>query len=140
MSPRSRWCVGVLLGLTFALPGVALGQGQGLPPSSNPQPLVPNTANFNLPHPVMPWAGLLSVYPTYDAGQVVGYIPVPPQPVTIEVLVPTPESLPTRMEQQVVEIPGYVVTETTTGYFVPDRWTLAHLNVGVYQWRRLPRE
>ena len=146
-----RWVLsaGVLFGLTLTLP--AVGQGQiGLPPNSvpagqlnlslnTPPPIpTPNNPplNASAPYPMMPtWP-----FPAADTGQLIGYIQVPPQAMTIQVLAPTPESLPARMERQTVEIPGYVVTETTTGYLLPERWTLDHLNVGVYQWRRLPPE
>ena len=43
-------------------------------------------------------------------------------------------------QKQVQEIPGYVIAETTTGYYYPERWTLQQLNVGVYQWVQLPAE
>jgi hypothetical protein len=127
----------VLLGLTLALPAVALGQ-QSLPPNSAPPIPTPNNppTNTSAPHPAMPWWP----YAALDTGEPIGYIPVPPQQVTVEVLAPTPESLPARMDQQIVEIPGYLVTETTKGYLLPERWTLDHLNLGVYQWRRLPAE
>ena len=45
-----------------------------------------------------------------------------------------------RLEPQVVTIPGYVLAETTNGYLYPQRWTLEQLNVGVYQWRLRPQE
>ena len=48
--------------------------------------------------------------------------------------------VPAPTREQVVEIPGYYVTETTTGYWYPERWTLQQLGVGVYQWVKLPAE
>ena len=73
-------------------------------------------------------------------GTVVRYLPVAAQRVTLDVAVSTPGSVSTQMQRQVVEIPGYYVTETTTGYYYPERWTIDQLNVGVYQWRKVPPE
>jgi hypothetical protein len=99
-----------------------------------------NPGDFtNNPHPTMPWTGITSPGGV-DYGTPIRYIPVASQPVTIETLAPTPEGVPSRMVSQVVEIPGYQIVETTTGFYYPDRWTLDQLNVGVYQWRRLPGE
>lgn len=89
------------------------------------------------PHPAMPWSG---PWRGAEYGQFVRYLPVPGQQTTIEVPVPTPEGVPRQTQQQVVEIPGYYVAETTTGYWYPERWTLEKLNEGVYQWRLLPAE
>lgn len=96
-----------------------------------------NPSDFtNNPHPAMPWA---PNSPTrIDYGTLVQYIPVPPQQVSITVYVPVPEGVPPRTEQQIVEVPGYYVAETTTGFYYPERWTLQQLNVGVYQWVKLP--
>ena len=135
MHRGSRRIAGLLVGLALVLPAAAGGQG---PPNSVPPVPTPNNppTNTSAPHPAMPW----SPYGRPEVGEPIRSIPVPPQPVTIEVLAPAPESQPSRMQRQVVEIPGYVVTETTTGYLVPERWTLDHVNVGVYQWRKLPAE
>ena len=67
-------------------------------------------------------------------------IPVAPQNVTLDVAVPGGAGAPPQTRRQVVKIPGYYVTETTTGYYYPERWTIDQLNVGVYQWRRLPAQ
>jgi hypothetical protein len=48
--------------------------------------------------------------------------------------------VPAQTREQIVEIPGYYVTETTTGYWYPERWTLQQVNVGVYRWVKLPGE
>src|SRR5436189_186477 len=93
-------------------------------------------------------------------GTVIQYIPVPPQQVVIQVPVPLPagapaqaqeppgvpaqsrgeeRSAPAQTQEQTVEIPGYYVAETTTGYWYPERWTLQQQN-GVYQWVKLPAE
>ena len=91
------------------------------------------------PHPAMPWSGITN--PTQvDYGQVIRYIQVPPQQVAIEVYVPTPEGLPRQTQRQVVEVPGYYVAETTTGYYYPERWSIEQLSAGLYQWRKLPPE
>ena len=73
-------------------------------------------------------------------GQVVGYVEVPPQQVVINVYIPGPGSFSGEYEQQVIEIPGYVVAETTTGYIYPLRWSVQQLTPGVYQWVALPEQ
>jgi hypothetical protein len=102
------------------------------------------------PHPNMPW----NYY--NPAGQVVRYIQVPAQQVEIDgpASAPAPEAAsdsdkqsdeqkpppaPTA-QKQVVEIPGYTVTETTAGFIYPERWTLQPTGGGGYQWVRLPQE
>jgi hypothetical protein len=84
----------------------------------------------------MPWA--TNSTSRVDYGQVVRYIPVPPQPVSLTVHVPVPEGVPPKTEQQMVEVPGYYVTETTTGFYYPERWTIQQTGAGVYQWVKLP--
>ena len=87
------------------------------------------------PHPKMPWN-------PYH-GQILRYVPVPPQSVTIEVAVPPAageEAKEPKTQQQVVQIPGYTVTETTSGYLIPQRYTLEQVAPGQYQWRLLPAE
>src|SRR2546425_6022301 len=125
-----------------AWPALAQGEGPTPPPSGgNPgagltrRALTPNPNDF--PHPTMPWNGLVrpEVY-----GQVIRYVEVPPQQVTVAVAAPGAETSPFRLEPQVVTIPGYVLAETTNGYLYPQRWTLEQLNVGVYQWRLRPQE
>lgn len=116
--------------LLVLLPGAALAQ------TGNPG----NPGDFtNNPHPSMPWTGITNPN-RINYGQVIRYIAIPPQPVEIEVRVPTPAGLPPQTQRQVVEIPGYYIAETTTGYYYPERWTLEQLNLGVYQWRQLPPE
>ena len=105
------------------------------------------------PHPTMPWFGVAhpgradyGVVPDRPAlaqdvrlyGAVIGRIEVPPQRLLIEVYVPAPGSFSGDSQPQVVEIPGYVVTETTTGYLYPTRTVLEQPTPGVYQWRVLP--
>jgi len=60
--------------------------------------------------------------------------------VSITLYVPVPDGIPPQTRQETFEIPGYFVTETTTGYYYPERWTLQQMNVGVYQWVKLPAE
>ena len=123
---RRAALLGVLGVLLTAVPAAA--------PPGNPG----NPGDFsNNPHPNMPWSPNT---PRVDYGQAVQYILVPPQQVSISVYVPVPEGVPPRTGQQTVEIPGYYVTETTTGFWYPERWTLQQLNVGVYQWVQLPAE
>lgn len=98
---------------------------------------VGNPTDFsNNPHPGMPWS------PTMQGayGTVVRYIPVASQRVSLDIAVSTPAGVPSRTQRQVVEVPGYYVVETTTGFYYPERWTVDQLNVGVYQWRKLPPE
>ena len=87
----------------------------------------PHTANNA--HPMLPAAGL---------GYAVRRYWVPPQPVSMQVYVPAPTGIPATYQTQVAQVPGFFVTETTTGYVYPERWVIDQLNVGVYQWRKLP--
>lgn len=104
-----------------------------LPAGSSAQ--VGNPRDFvNNPHPTMPWSGI--TYP----GRVVRYFRVPPRHVVIDVAVPIPAGLPRQTQQQVVEIPGYDIVETTTGFYYPERWTLEQLTIGVYRWQKLPAQ
>jgi hypothetical protein len=101
---------------------------------------VSNPTDFSSnPHPGMPWSGITNPN-SVDYGSVLRYISVAPQSVVIEVPAPVPDGLPRENVQQLVEIPGYQIVETTTGFYYPERWTLDQLNVGVYQWRRLQAE
>lgn len=121
------------------------------PPSLRCDP--PFTDRLRCPHPVEPWFG--PAYPGRAAygvvpnrpptaqdlqlyGTVIRYIEVPAQQVVVPLYIPGPGSFPGEFEQQVVEIPGYFVTETTTGYVYPQRWSLEQVGPGVYYWRVLP--
>ena len=86
---------------------------------------------LNNPHPMLPNAGL---------GYAVRQVWMPPQPVAMQVYVPTPEGVPSRYQTMFAEVPGFYVTETTTGYWLPERWVLDQVNVGLYQWRRAPMQ
>jgi hypothetical protein len=88
------------------------------------------------PHPTMPW----NLYSRPYEGQPIRYIPVPAQQVTIDIPVDVPAGVPPQTQAQLVEIPGYVMTETTIGYVVPERWTLQQPGAGVFQWQRVPAE
>ena len=111
--------------LVCLLPIAAFAQGQG---PGNPLPR-------SLPRS-WPWPGN---WGWVDHGRVIRYIEVPPQQVAVSVYVPGPGSFPGEYEQQVLEIPGYVIAETTTGYIYPQRWSLEQVNsTGVYYWRVLP--
>jgi hypothetical protein len=54
---------------------------------------------------------------------------------------PAPQSAPQYVVlRQTAVVPGYWVTETTTGFLYPQRWMLEQLAPGAYQWRLLPAE
>lgn len=127
----SKVWLAAAVALLFALAAPATAQTTG-------NPGTPGDFSRN-PHPAMPWAGPYNSGAT-DYGQVVRYIPVPPEPVEVVLYVPVPDGVPPRTETQVQEIPGYYITETTTGFYYPERWTLQQLNAGVYQWVKLPPE
>ena len=120
------WALGTLL---LFSPGAVFAQGNPGNPGDT----------LNNPHPTMPWTGPTSPNNT-NYGDVVRYIQVAPRQLMLELPVPTPEGLPRQNRRQVVEVPGYVIAETTRGFYYPERWTLEQLNVGVYQWRKLPAE
>jgi len=146
------WLAGAL-GLLLAVTAPAAAQTSGAPNAFKGSPTVPGTPHppqvppadspawtVN-PHPAMPWAGYMNPnMGGFDYGQVVQYITVPPQPMELELTVPLPDGVPAQTQKQVQEIPGYVIAETTTGFYYPERWTLQQLNVGVYQWVQLPAE
>ena len=138
------------------LPVTVFAQGAAPVPGGNTAPppsgrLVPPTAGAILtrpndfPHPVQPWNYYKQEWwqkRLQGAGQAVGYHEVPPQAVTVLVPGPGPavDSLPLDYQEQTVVIPGYDITETTTGYVYPEHWTLEEPGAGVYQWRLLPAE
>ncbi len=135
----------------IAPPGVPI-RGPGgvplspLPAPNNPRFLIPFPRvtdplhfNSNTIHPTMPWVGITNPNQV-NYGAVVRSIEVPPQQVEIQVYVPGPGSFSGGYEQQVVEIPGYVVTETTTGYIYPERVGLQQVTLGVHQWVTLPQQ
>ncbi len=124
-----RTVAAVLVALALQLSGVAPVFAQAGDPA--------NPGNFSAnPHPGMTWAYYNPNLHGFEAGQIVRYIEVPAQQVVLNV--PVPDGVPRRTEQQWQTIPGYYVTETTTGFLYPERWTITQLNAGVYQWVRLP--
>ena len=114
-------------------------------------------------HPNLPW----SLWVAIPQGQLIRYIFVPAQPITLQYLIPgAPESAPPAAEpvpasntsppaddsepasapappqvvQQVVTVPGYYVRETTVGFHYPDRWTIEQVGPNTYRWRPLPAQ
>ena len=114
-------------------------------------------------HPAMPWALGLAT----PQGQLIRYIYVPPQAVSLEYLVPgvvpgpppPPDQPPAGVEgearheegppappatpapqvlRQDVTIPGYYVRETTAGFHYPDRWMIEPAGPNLYRWRQIP--
>lgn len=101
----------------------------GTPFSRETIPFADEPNRANNAHPMMPAAGL---------GYAVRQHWVPPTPVAMQVYVPAPGGVPASYQTQVAQVPGFFVTETTTGFVYPERWVIDQLNVGVYQWRKLP--
>ena len=54
--------------------------------------------------------------------------------------VDVPAGVPPAMQSQIVEIPGHVISDTTNGYAIPDRWRIVQMGAGVFQSQRLPSE
>jgi hypothetical protein len=86
---------------------------------------------LNNPHPMLPNAGL---------GYAARFIWMRPQPVAMQVYVPTPEGVPARYQTMFAEVPGFFVAQTATGVWLPERWVLDQVNVGIYQWRVAPMQ
>src|SRR3989449_312056 len=163
MSNRSLAVVAIVVGVVAPAWGqVGRPNTFTFPPGPITQP--PPTPNppLNNPHPMQPRDPL---WPTpFSYGGARGPAPAPsapPPPVGVQVPVPLPESAPAQAQErtgvpaqsrgeeptapaqtqeQTVEIPGYYVAETTTGYWYPERWTLQEVTPGVYQWVKLPAE
>ena len=119
-----------LVALALEVSPVVPASAQGNPGNS--------ADNFANPHPSMPW--VVNGATRVDYGQVIRYFEVSAQQVMLALPVPLPDGVPPRTEYQAQTIPGYYVTETTTGFWYPERWTLWQLNVGVFQWARVPGE
>lgn len=133
-----KWRIVVLLLVPLSIPGLAFAQS---PSSIPPHPTMPW---FGLPYPVGADYGIVPNRPpkaqdVWLYGTVVRYIEVPPQQVVINTFLAGPGSFSGEYQEQVVEIPGYIVTETTTGYLYPARTVLEQPTPGVYQWRVLPK-
>ena len=118
----TRWR-GLVLGGLLPILGATSAAAQAVPP-----------AVVAPPHPTMPW----NFYGKPEWGQTIRYISVPAQPVVIDVPVSAAAGAPT--QQQVVEVPGYIVVETTAGYLYPERWAIRQTGPGVYMWERVPSE
>jgi len=103
----------------------------GFPFSRETIPFGDEPHRLNNAHPMTPNAGL---------GYAVRQVWMPAQPVAMQVYVPAPSGVPATYETQYVQVPGFYVTETTTGYLYPERWVMDQLNVGVYQWRKAPAQ
>jgi hypothetical protein len=116
------------------------------------------------PHPAFPWALGIAT----PQGQLIRYIYVPPQAVSLEYVVPgvaptpppPPEQPPAdtggegkpqetapepqaappapQILRQDVTIPGYYVRETTVGFHYPERWMIEPAGPNVYRWRQIP--
>ena len=123
--------------LACLLPVAVSAQPNPVPPNpgSNTPPTQGNVTGFpnTFPHPINPWTGVTNPNRGFQ-GSVIGYIQVPPQQVVVNVYVPGPGSLSGGFEPQLFEIPGYVVTETTTGYVYPARVGLREVTPGVFNW------
>ncbi len=125
--------------ILLAAPTIAGAQTTPPPSGQNVPPTIPNLLNRpnDFPIPVDPWYGLpgpnRAMY-----GAFVRSVEVPAQQVVVPVYVPGPGSFSGEYEQQMVEIPGYVVTETTKGFIYPARPALQQVTYGVYQWVTLP--
>ncbi len=138
--------------LVFLSPIIVSAQTGGTtPPGLPPPPVLPPSLVVPAPgSPTWPWWHSWNPYhPDYphpttnpfrigaDAikyGQVVGYIEVAPRQVVVNVYVAGPGSFSGGFEPQLFEIPGYVVTETTTGYLYPARAGLQEITLGVFNW------
>ena len=136
--------VPLMLILLLAVPGIALAQQAPIapprPPFADQRILIPFPGptdplhwNSNVTHPTHPWVGVANPS-RVNFGTVVGYIEVPPQQMVVNVYVPGPGSFSGGFEPQLFEIPGYVVTETTTGYLYPGRVGLREITLGVFNW------
>jgi len=105
-------------------PPGTMGSRETIPFSDEPHAL-------NNPHPMLPNAGL---------GFAARQVWMPPQPVAMQVYVPTPEGIPARYQTMFAQVPGFYATETPTGVWLPERWVLDQVSVGLYQWRVAPMQ
>jgi len=79
-----------------------------------------NPADFGRnPHPDMLWFGIGTPY-----GQFLRWVWVPPRALDVE---------------GVLVQPGFWMAETTSGFYIPDRWALAQGPTGEVLWRMVPR-
>ena len=84
----------------------------------------------------MPW----NQFSSPDYGQPIRYIEVPAQQIVLEMAVDVPAGVPPETRPQIVEIPGYLMLETTTGYVISEHWTVVQAGAGVFEWARVPAE
>jgi hypothetical protein len=140
----------IIAAVVVVLPVAALAQapagaaapppptGSVVPPSTGALVNVPN----DFPHPMMPWDYYAPIWQQRSRafGHPVRYVEILARRVPVRVAVLLSERLPLEWRDEIVTIPGYSVTETTTGYIYPPRWTLEQRAAGVYQWRMLPAE
>ena len=101
------------------------------PSATNPQ--FGTGLPFDFPIPTHPWYGVMDPK-RVNYGSAIQQIEVPPQQVIVNVYVPGPGSFSGGFEPQLFEIPGYVLTETTTGYIYPARVGLREVTPGVFNW------
>jgi len=116
-----------LLALTLMLPTVVLARNPGaslVTPGAG-FPFGPNDPSLTTPHLVLPW----NVY-----GAVLRNIVIPAQPV----IIPLAAAPGTTGESRMIEIPAYIMTETTLGFLVPARYVPEPLADGTYRWGIAP--
>jgi hypothetical protein len=104
---------------------------KGTPFSRETNPFTDEPHALNNAHPMLPNAGL---------GYAVRQVWMPSLPVVMQVYVPMPEGIPGKYQTMYAQVPGFYVTETTTGVILPERWVLDQVTGGVYQWRRAPEQ
>jgi hypothetical protein len=106
----------------------ALPPGQPLPApfGTAPHP-------FNDSHPAQPW----DRFHVGTVGLPIGDFEVPARSVVIPIEVVHPGSLPSTAEPREVTLPGYRVTETTTGFIVHEHWGVRPVG-NIYQWTLIP--
>jgi hypothetical protein len=155
----------VLLALLLA-PAVAGAQSTTTPPPAPPFPST--TPPFPTSPPLLP-SPTVSAHPggfpwaigvAIPQGQLLRYVWIAPQTVTLDTILPVPAEAPepdaaadgapqvTASEsppqyavwRQTAVVPGYWVRQTTAGVYYPQRWTLEQTAPGAYRWRLLPAE
>ena len=102
-------------------------------PASSTNPQFTTGFPFDFPIPTSPWYGVMDPR-RVNYGSAIQQIEVPPQQVILNVFVPGPGSFSGGFEPRLFEIPGYTVTETTTGYIYPVRVGLQQVTSGVFNW------
>ena len=95
-----------------------------LPPGTNPLTAIPFGDSPN-PFNNSAWAPVLRV------------VAIPPLTTVIPMQAAQPGSLPPTIEAQQVTLPGYLVTEMTTGYLVHGHWGVRPVG-NAYYWTYFP--